>query len=362
LLSGHQDLTAEQGQWLFSLVAALQQELNQPIAVADVQYFEPDTATDILVVSADTEFEQNIHAIVTEQNWRFQMVPTIDDARLQLQQHTTRSILLAPAAAAQTAKVLQLLQESSKQAPPVPVIVLTASTILQPEIVESGTCIQISPNVTNNDLIATIEQAINIIKSNQTHVLVVDDDLRVLTVLQALLVPWGLKVTILSNPQQFWEVLHQTQPDLLVIDVEMPLIGGLDLCQDIRNQPDWSQLPIICLTSHLDPSLIQQVFAIGADDFVTKPVVGPEIISRITNLMARQQTQQLKTAERNRLNSAPAKTITNDQIVSALTKIELSLQSLQHDVVDLKTPKSHKLLQTACDQVDQLQQLLIADH
>jgi DNA-binding response OmpR family regulator len=193
-------------------------------------------------------------------------------------------------------------------------------------------------------------------------VLVVDDDLRVLTVLQALLVPWGLKVTTLSNPQQFWEVLHQAQPDLLIIDVEMPLIGGLDLCQDIRNQPDWSQLPIICLTSHLDPSLIQQVFAIGADDFVTKPVVGPEIISRITNLMERQQTQQLKTSERNRINSVPAKTINNEKVQFVLTKIERSLQSLQHDMANLKTSESRKLLQTACDQVDQLQQLLLAHH
>jgi DNA-binding response OmpR family regulator len=190
-------------------------------------------------------------------------------------------------------------------------------------------------------------------------VLVVDDDLRILTVLQALLVPWGLKVTTLSDPQQFWEVLQQAQPDLLVLNVEMPLVSGLDLCQDIRNQPDWSQLPIICLTSHLDPSLIQQVFAIGADDFITKPVVGPEIISRITNLMER---QQLKTAERNRLNSAPAKTLTNDKIKFVLTKIEHSLQSLQHNVANLKTPESRKLLQMACDQVDQLQQLLLADH
>ncbi len=245
LLSGHQDLTAEQGQWLFSLVAALQQELNQPISVADMQYFEPDTATD---------------AIVT---------------------------------------------------------------------------------------------------SSQTHVLVVDDDLRVLTVLQALLVPWGLKVTTLSDPQLFWEVLQQAQPDLLVIDVETPLINGLDLCQAVRNQSDWSQLPIICLTSHLDPGLIQQVFAIGADDFVTKPVIGPEIISRITNLM---ESQHLKTSERNRLGTAPSRTVTNNRIQSALTKIEHSLHSLQHDIANHKTQESYKLLQNAGDQVDKLRQLLLADH
>jgi DNA-binding response OmpR family regulator len=362
LLSGHQDLTAEQGQWLFSLVAALQQELNQPMSVADVQYLEPDTTIDILVVSADANLEQNIHTIVTEQKWRFQMVSSIDTARLQLQQHATRSILLAPAAATQTTELLQLLLESSKQAPPVPVIVLSDSTTLQLEMDQVGTCIQVPPTISNNDLRATIEQAINAVKSSQTHVLVVDDDLRVLAVLQTLLVPWGFKVTTLSDPQQFWEVLDQAQPDLLILDVEMPLVSGLELCQDIRNQPDWSQLPIICLTSHLDPSLIQQVFAIGADDFVTKPVVGPEIISRITNLMKSQQTQQLKSAERYRLNSAPAKTLIDDEIKFALTKIEHYLQSLQHDVADLKTPKSRKLLQNACDQVDKLHELLLADH
>ncbi len=79
-------------------------------------------------------------------------------------------------------------------------------------------------------------------------------------------------------------------PDLLIL-VEMPQIGGLELCQSVRDRVDWSHVPIIFLTARTESSLIQRVFAIGADDFVNKPVVGPKIISRITNLMERHTTK-----------------------------------------------------------------------
>jgi DNA-binding response OmpR family regulator len=94
------------------------------------------------------------------------------------------------------------------------------------------------------------------------------------------------------------EVTPVAKPDLLILDIEMPTVNGLELCQSVRDRSDWSHLPIIFLTARTESSLIQQVFAIGADDFVNKPIVGPEIISRITNLMERPQVKRLRAAER----------------------------------------------------------------
>jgi DNA-binding response OmpR family regulator len=105
---------------------------------------------------------------------------------------------------------------------------------------------------------------------------------------------WPMQTaTSMSDPQQFWEVLYAAPPDLVILDVEMSGINGLELCRRVRHHRDWSRLPIIFLTAPHELSLIQEVFAIGTDDFVTKPVVEPEIILRIRHLLERQRLQQI---------------------------------------------------------------------
>jgi DNA-binding response OmpR family regulator len=254
-----------------------------------------------------------------------QIVSSIAAARSQLQKYHIRSILLTSGVAADLEEVLRLQVEVSKQVPAVPIISLTNADDFNPVVPQLANYISISSS-SIADVMRSIEQAISVAESSQIHVLVVDDDLKILAILPALLAPWGLKITTLSDPQKFWEILPVANPDLVILDIEMPMVSGLELCQSIRNHPDWSNLPIIFLTAHQESNAIQQVFASGADDFVTKPVVGPEIISRITNLMERQQAQKLKSAERQRVDQAQAKLVSNRQIQSALQDIEQALQ------------------------------------
>jgi DNA-binding response OmpR family regulator len=359
LLSGHQDLTPVEGQWLFSLVTALREELEQPIPINDMHSFEPDTAIDILLVSADQDLNQSIELLASEREWSVQIAPTITMARLQLQKHRARSIVLAASVVAETEDVLRLLIDVNKQVPPVPVIALASSSILEQAANHLGAYISISP-VNTGEIMDAVDWSIAKAESSQTHVLVVDDDLKILAILQALLIPWGLRVTTLSDPQKLWDILPVAKPDLLILDVEMPVVNGLDLCKSVRQQADWSHLPIIFLTARVEPNLIQEVFSIGADDFVTKPVVGPEIISRITNLMERQQVQKLKVAERQRVDTNHAKLLVDNQIQAALLEINRSLDSLKDYIVS-QDPASQQLLQQACEQVDRLQKLLLKD-
>jgi DNA-binding response OmpR family regulator len=117
--------------------------------------------------------------------------------------------------------------------------------------------------------------------------LIVDDDPQMLDFLRTLLIPWGFNLTLLDNPQQFWQTLKQTTPDLLILDIEMPDINGLKLCQVVRNDPDWSELPILFLSVHKDRETIEQVFIVGGDDYVNKPIIGSELIARILNRLER---------------------------------------------------------------------------
>lgn len=119
------------------------------------------------------------------------------------------------------------------------------------------------------------------------NILAVDDDPIILATLKQQLEPWGMRVTEIENPLQFWTILPSANPDLMILDVEMPQLNGVALCQAIRANPTWQSLPIVFLTAHQDPATVQQIFAAGADDYVVKPVVGHELISRITQRLER---------------------------------------------------------------------------
>jgi DNA-binding response OmpR family regulator len=349
LLSSGRDLTAEQGQLLFSLVTALREELDRPIESTDLYGFAPDLATDILLVSADKDLNGKIQSMATDRGWSVQIVPTIAAARSQIHYHRTRCILLTATSIEQTEAVLRLIVEVNKQVPLVPVIALTTADNLAPELHQLG-MISTCPTVIS-EVMESIAGAIAEVESTQTHVLVVDDDLKILAILRALLIPWGFRVTTLADSQKFWEVLPVVKPDLVILDIEMPIVSGLDLCQSIRARSAWSNLPIIFLTAHTEPTIIQQVFAIGADDFVTKPVIGPEIIARITNLMERQQVQRLKSEQRQRIEHERSKLANKDKIQATLMAINAALPAENA----FQARQSRQIL----DQLDILRQLLL---
>lgn len=118
-------------------------------------------------------------------------------------------------------------------------------------------------------------------------VLVVDDDPIFLAALPPMLAPWGICTSTLADARQSWEVLGTVAPDLVILDVEMPHQDGISLCRAIRENPDWQSLPVLFLTAHRDWQTIQRLFAVGADDYVSKPVVGAELLSRITSRLER---------------------------------------------------------------------------
>lgn len=119
------------------------------------------------------------------------------------------------------------------------------------------------------------------------HVLAVDDDPLILAHLKHFLRGWGIHVTPLGDPRQLWHELETTHPDLLILDVEMPHISGIELCQQIRSNPTWDGLPILFLTSHQNAEVIHQIYGARADDYVPKPFTEPELVTRILNRLER---------------------------------------------------------------------------
>jgi DNA-binding response OmpR family regulator/HPt (histidine-containing phosphotransfer) domain-containing protein len=124
-------------------------------------------------------------------------------------------------------------------------------------------------------------------------VMVVDDDVNWLRTMPQLLQPWEMQVTTLADLPQFWTVLKLVQPDVLILDIQMPEMNGLELCQILRGDPHWQHLPILFLTAAQELSTQQQAFQVGADDYLCKPVPAVELAQRIRHRWARSQAGQV---------------------------------------------------------------------
>jgi DNA-binding response OmpR family regulator/HPt (histidine-containing phosphotransfer) domain-containing protein len=118
-------------------------------------------------------------------------------------------------------------------------------------------------------------------------IMFVDDDDLWLRTLPPLLEPWRFKVTTLSDPQQFWTVLQSVRPDALVLDIKMPEIDGLELCQILRSDPHWQRLPVLFVSALEDIKTQNKAFTVGADDYLCKPVMGDDLANRILNRLQR---------------------------------------------------------------------------
>jgi PAS domain S-box-containing protein len=116
---------------------------------------------------------------------------------------------------------------------------------------------------------------------SKAKVMIVDDDPQLLAEFGILLESHGIYVTSLLDANRFWQVLEAAKPALLVLDFQMPSCSGLDLCQLVRRNSQWQDLPIVFLTAHNSPEIIQQIFTAGADGYIKKSDGEIEIVNQI---------------------------------------------------------------------------------
>ena len=129
--------------------------------------------------------------------------------------------------------------------------------------------------------LAFITQVLRQRKPQTSVVLAVDDDPILLDLIRAVLEGPECGVVTVDDPLAFWTTLEQTQPTLVLTDVDMPGLTGFELCRLVRADPRWHQLPILALTNRNDSDTLRRAFEAGADDFVGKPIEEWELRARV---------------------------------------------------------------------------------
>jgi CheY-like chemotaxis protein len=122
-------------------------------------------------------------------------------------------------------------------------------------------------------------------------VLVVDDHAELRSMIRSHLEP-HYRVAEAISGEQGLRCIRELHPDLVVSDVVMPGIDGLELCRCVRADADFAGLPIILLTARGGDESRIRGYDTGADDYITKPFLGDELLARIANLLRRRRTMR----------------------------------------------------------------------
>jgi two-component system, OmpR family, KDP operon response regulator KdpE len=118
----------------------------------------------------------------------------------------------------------------------------------------------------------------------KTLVLVVDDEVSIVKFLRANLEANGFDVVTALNGEEGLRTFEKELPDLVILDIMMPVMDGFEVCRRIR---EWSQVPIIMLSARGDERDKVKCLNLGADDYVTKPFGAGELTARVRAVMRR---------------------------------------------------------------------------
>lgn len=116
-------------------------------------------------------------------------------------------------------------------------------------------------------------------------VLVVDDEPSIIDIISEFLQEPGYQVITAENGRQALDRVREDNPDLVVTDVNMPEMDGLEFCRQLKDSRDTHYLPVIVVTSKSDAETRMQATEVGADDFLDKPVNRLELTTRVRSLL-----------------------------------------------------------------------------
>lgn len=115
-------------------------------------------------------------------------------------------------------------------------------------------------------------------ENSSIHIMVVDDDPDLLEMVQEALEVEGYSVITADNGQTALEKIDQEKPNLVLLDIKMPVLDGYQVLQQIRIK---SNIPVIMLTGVQEPNSVSQSLDLGADDYIKKPFSVQELMAHI---------------------------------------------------------------------------------
>ena len=135
--------------------------------------------------------------------------------------------------------------------------------------------------------------------AEKLKILIVDDEEDVVKPIAFRLDIQGFEVLMEPDGDLGFQTAVAELPDLILLDIMMPGIDGLTLCQVLKQRADTSQIPIIMLTAKTTMGDVEKAFAANADDYVSKPFEWPELFGKINRCLGNRSGTQRETVNQN---------------------------------------------------------------
>ena len=136
-------------------------------------------------------------------------------------------------------------------------------------------------------LVGLIRNHLNLNINKPNHILVVDDQISVAEFYSTILEQAGMKVTIETNPCEVLAAMQAHTPDLLLLDLNMPIVNGDELAAVIRQQEQYQSIPILFLSANANPDKKTDLLEIGSDDLLSKGMAPEELVRHVKSRVDR---------------------------------------------------------------------------
>jgi len=164
------------------------------------------------------------------------------------------------------------------------------------------------------------------------HILIVDDNDKNLQLTATLLKEEGFLISLAQNGEAALIQLNELIPDLILLDIMMPGIDGLELCRIIKKNSKLQEVPVIFLTAKTQTEDLAEGFSAGGVDYITKPFNRDELLIRVKNHIELASSRR-KIVEMNRTRDKLYSIIAHD-IRSPFASITLTLSTIAHGYLD----------------------------
>ena len=222
-----------------------------------------------------------------------------------------------------------------------PAIVLSGRNLFEARLsaVRAGCAAYFVKPAKPMDLAAALDELVGDKQQEQHRVLIVDDEPDVAQYHSLILEEAGMLVHQIHHPEQIFEALNEFSPDLILIDMYMPVCNGAELAAIVRQIPEYVGLPIIFLSTETNTQKQFNAMQVGVEGFITKPVVPEELVAFVA-LRAERMATLRGLMIKDSLTGLYKHTTTTEMLVSSLAHAVRQKEKLAMVMIDLDSFKS----------------------
>lgn len=111
------------------------------------------------------------------------------------------------------------------------------------------------------------------------------DDADTILMIEKMVLGDSYEVSTAGNGQEAVEVATRDKPDLILMDLMMPKMNGIEACRALQRQPATRHIPIVMVTTRSEQEMVQEALLAGCLDYVTKPVDSVELLAKVRNII-----------------------------------------------------------------------------